>query len=245
MLTGPKRGGVTIQVGSTKKTFSARGPEGSKFVRLDARGTTATVRPAGRGTTTILHWATGRDRPGVRYVNFGLVGATVDVTRRWDPKLVANDIRALQPDLIVYGYGTNEGFNAGVDLDRYRSYARKFVRSLQRAAPDADVAFIGAADGASRRHSGSRCSGGYRTPVKLGGVRRTVKSMAKEMGAGYWDWAGAMGGRCSVDKWARQGLAAKDRVHLTGKGYDRSASMFVSQLLSPKAASRTLVRAKR
>lgn len=241
ILTGPKRGGVTIQVGSKKKTFSARGREGSKLVRLEARGKTAVVRPAGRGTTTILHWGVGRAKPGVRYVNFGLVGATVNVTKRWDPKLVANDIRALKPDLIVYGYGTNEGFNAGVNLDSYRAYATRFVRQLQRAAPEADIAFIGAADGASRRHAGSRCAGGYRTPVKLGGVRRTVRSMAKELGAGYWDWAGAMGGRCSVDKWARKGLAAKDRVHLTNKGYDRSASMFVSQLLSPKAANRRLV----
>ena len=247
MLTGPKAGGVTIQAGGKKKTFSARASRrGSKLVRLAARAKTAVVRPAGRGRTTILHWSTGRDRPGVRYVNFGLVGATVNVTKRWDKQLVANDIRALKPDLIVYGYGTNEGFNANVNLDSYRAYATAFVKRLQRAAPDADIAFIGAADGATRRsRSGSGCRGGYRTPVKLGGVRRTVKSMAKELGAGYWDWAGAMGGRCSVDKWARKGLAAKDRVHLTGKGYDRSASMFVSQLLAPSSRSTSTASAKR
>ena len=235
MVTGPSAGGVTISAGGESKTFSARSSRtGSKTVRLSARAKSATVRPSGGGTTSILHWSTGRDRPGVRYVNFGQVGATVNVTKRWNDAILADDLKAMKPDLIVYGYGTNEGFNSRLNLAAYRKYATAFVRKMQRAAPGADIAFIGAADGASRRTKrGSRCRGGYVTPVRLGGVRDTLRKMARDMGAGYWDWAAAMGGRCSVDRWAGQGLAAKDRVHLTGKGYDRSAGLFVSGLLDP------------
>ena len=201
-------------------------------VRVDARGQTLTVRPIGDGPVSVLNWATGREKPGIRYVNFGIVGATVDVTRRWDPAIVANDLRTLKPDLIVYGYGTNEGFNDNLDADAYREYAARFVAGLRAGAPQADVMFIGAADGA-RRGRGKGCGGAWSTPAKLDTVRAAVRDVAARSTAGYWNWSDAMGGRCGIESWAAKGLAAKDRVHLTAKGYDVSADAFVEDLMAP------------
>lgn len=237
LVTGPRAGGVVIEAGGRSERFSARAPkEGSKTVRLDASGSTVTVRPAGDGTTTVLYWGTGRNRPGIRYVNFGQVGATVSVTRRWDDAIVASNLRDLKPDLIVYGFGTNEGFNDGVDLQEYGAYASRFVAKLASAAPDADFLFIGASDGLSRRtRRGDSCSGGYRSPPKLAGIRDTIRQVARTHHAAYWDWSDAMGGRCSIDRWARQKLAAGDRVHLTRAGYDKSADLLVDALFTKSA----------
>ncbi|ORE98975.1 GDSL-type esterase/lipase family protein [Aurantimonas sp. 22II-16-19i] len=243
MVTGPKAGGVTISAGGKSQTFSARADKpGSTTVRLAAKADSVTVSPAGDGTTTILDWGTGRDVPGVRYVNFGIVGATVDVTKRWDETLVANDVRAIAPDLIVYGYGTNEGYDDNLDLAAYRKTAARFVSILKAAAPQADLAFAGAADGLTRRSSrGPACAGGWRSPIKLAGVRETIEQLARDENAGFWDWSEAMGGRCKIDAWAERGLAAKDRVHLTAKGYDRSAESFVDGLLLPASKGDTPV----
>ncbi len=234
IVTGPKAGGVVIEAGGRRERFSARAPrEGARTVRLDARASSLVVRPAGDGTTTVLYWGTGKNRPGIRYVNFGISGATVDVTRRWNDAIVADNIRDLKPDLIVYGYGTNEGFNDNVDLAGYRRYVSGFLDHLAAAAPDADMVFIGASDGLTRRsRRGDACTGGYRSPPKLDGIRQTVHAIARARGAAWWDWSEAMGGRCSIDRWARSRLAARDRVHMTSAGYDKSAGLFVEALLT-------------
>ncbi len=234
VLTGPSRGMFTLKVGAVKETFNAWSrTKGSKTFRVNARGNEVEVRPGGGAQTTVLNWATGKDRPGIRYVNFGLIGAKVDITKRFDPKLVANDVGRLNPDLIVYGYGTNEGFNDGENLKIYRRFAEKFVRSLQAAAPNADVVFIGAASGLRKR--GNRACGGWSVPPKLNGVRKTIHDIARSTEAGYWDWSAEMGGACGINRWAKQGLAAKDRVHLTMRGYRRSAKGFAKWLTDPVA----------
>ena len=127
VVTGPKQGIVRLSAGSETVEFNARAAtRGSKVVRVTARAGKLTVTAGGGGATTVLSWSIGRDTPGIRYVNFGLAGATANVTRRWSRELVANDIAHLKPDLIVWGYGTNEGFNDGLDLETYGETVRSF-----------------------------------------------------------------------------------------------------------------------
>ena len=152
--------------------------------------------------------------------------------RRRFVRRVAYDLKALKPDLIVYGYGTNEGFNGNLDQQAYKAYAQRFVDGLRRNAPDADIVFIGAADGA-RKGSGQGCGGAWATPAKLDSVREAVSAIADAGGHGYWNWGEAMGGRCGISSWVSKGLAAKDHVHLTSSGYDRSAAAFYDYLVKP------------
>ncbi|TLP44936.1 hypothetical protein FDK21_14340 [Cohaesibacter sp. CAU 1516] len=231
LYVGPGQGSATIRTDGGSKKVSARASKpGSKLVRIDGRSSSLSVTHNGGGKTTILNWATGKDKPGIQYVNFGIAGATVAVTNRWSDGLLANDIKRLDPDLIIYGYGTNEGYNDNLNMASYRRMAGGLVDKMQDAAPNAAMMFIGPADGARRRSSKLSCGGGWYTPNKLPAVRNTLKDMAKDYSGFYWDWSSAMGGRCGVTRWAGQKLAAKDRVHLTGKGYDRSAAAFVDYL---------------
>ena len=244
VVTGPKQGTVQLKAGSQTMSFNARADErGSKVVRITARAETFTVTAGPGGATTVLNWAVGRERPGIRYVNFGIAGATADITKRWADQLVANDIAHLKPDLIVWGYGTNEGFNDGLDLARYRNTVSGFISQLKQAAPQADFLFLGPADGArSKRHArGSRrCApGNWSSPPKLYKVRQLLKDLSKAENAAYWDWYEAMGGACSINRWASAtpALAARDRVHLTPRGYERSADLFVDHLMKSYSQS--------
>lgn len=232
VISGPSQGRVVLSAGGVEKTFDARtSSKGSKTFRIDAKGSELIVRGGGGSRIEVLSWATGRNTPGIRYVNFGLIGATVNITRRFDPKLVANDVKAIGPDLIVYGYGTNEGFNDNLDLKRYAKRGSAFMKSLADAAPQADLVYIGAASGLRRKGRGTNCGGGWKEPRRLDPLRDTVQQMAKRQNAAYWDWADAMGGRCAINQWASKKLAAKDRVHLTSRGYSRSANAFAAFLM--------------
>lgn len=244
VVTGPKQGTVILKAGSQTVNFNARAVErGSKVVRIAARAETFTVTAGPGGATTVLNWAVGRERPGIRYVNFGIAGATADITKRWASQLVANDIAHLKPDLIVWGYGTNEGFNDGLDLERYRKTVSGFIARLRSAAPQADFLLLGPADGArAKRHAkGSRrCApGNWSSPPKLHKVRQLLKDLSKAENAAYWDWYEAMGGACSINRWANAtpALAARDRVHLTPRGYERSAGLFVDHLIKSYSQS--------
>lgn len=235
VLTGPNQGKVTISAGDASTTFNARAnQQGSHVVRVKASAKSATVQPAGGGTTTVLNWATGRETPGVRYVNFGIISATAYLTRRWDNKLIANDIKHLNPDLVVFGYGTNEGFNDNLNIASYKKHVQGFVDTVSAAAPNTDWLFLGPAAGARRSGKAAHNCNGWRVPVKLGAVRSAMSDLATSNNALYWNWADAMGGPCGIDRWARSSpkLAAGDRVHLTPKGYNKSANALVSYISS-------------
>lgn len=258
VVTGPEQGKVRISVGDKIETFNARATKlGSKVVRVKAAGAKATVKPAGGGVTTVLNWAIGNDRPGVRYVNFGLIGAQASVTKRWSSTLVKNDLKHLDPDLVVWGYGTNEGFNDNLSIDRYSKTVKEFIGLVEEAAPRAELLFIGPASSARLPRfagkSSSTCRvlsdeqqknyssllkkrsstlAAWHEPPKLNTLRALFEDLAQEYNGYYWDWSKAMGGACSIDKWARSSpkLAAGDRVHLQMRGYQKSADQLVQFL---------------
>ena len=265
VATGPDQGVVRLLAGAETVEFNARArTRGSKVVRIDAKARALTVVAGGRGATTVLSWSIGRNRPGIRYVNLGIAGATASITRRWSENLVANDVAHLKPDLIVWGYGTNEGFNDGLDLASYETLVKSFIAQLRAQAPEAELLLIGPADSArlSRRARHLRNSGcraltaaeaaqyarasrtlrRWHEPPNLAAVRGFLKRFAGQENAGYWDWAQAMGGTCSIDRWAksRPKLAARDRVHLTQRGYDRSAALLTKHLMQGFSQSRLL-----
>ena len=83
VATGPSQGAFTLQVGTVKKRFEAYAKKrSSRNFRISARGSSVTLKPGGGAQTTVLNWSSGKNRPGIRYVNFGLIGATVDITKR-------------------------------------------------------------------------------------------------------------------------------------------------------------------
>jgi hypothetical protein len=148
-LTGPNQGSAEIAVdNTTKRVWTKSSESGVLFERIPVKGTKLEVRAAGDGAVTVLSWAVGAGRPGVRYVNFGIPSATADITRKWDNSLVAADLARLDPELIVLGYGTNEGFNDGLDDRAYERRFSKLIDRLRQMAPKADFLVIGPPDGA-------------------------------------------------------------------------------------------------
>lgn len=239
VLTGPSQGRLTLKVGREEKSFNAWAKSrGSKTFRINARGSSVEVRLGGGARTTVLNWSSGRERPGIRYINFGLIGATAKITNRFDPKLVAADLKELDPDLIIYGYGTNEGFNDGLNIASYSRFAKNLIGSMRKSAKNADVVIVGAASGLRRK--GNRACGSWSTPRKLEPLRKAMEKLAKAENAAYWDWSDAMGGACAINRWAAKGLAAKDRVHLTSAGYSRSAGLFANWITKGATANTTV-----
>lgn len=256
-------------------TASADGEPIQTTIRLYGPARVLTVRPAGDAPIRLSHWGVGRDRPGLRYLNFGVSGASVRLTNRWRDAFVRQEIARLRPRYVVFGYGTNEGFDMNLDLDRWRRDYRRFIGLVREAASGVRLVFIAPMNGvrplraAAEAHleegADPECVealgvshwdypslaaaadprlAARHEPPKLGAVRAAVAALAEETGSALWDWHAAMGGPCAVDAWARRDppLAARDRIHLTTLGYDKSAEQFahflIGLLLSDPAIQR-------
>ena len=238
---GPDTGAVLLKIGDAAALKLSTRMVEPGLLRLTVPASAAhraALRPAGTGPVHVLGWAAGNNG-GVRYDSYGIVAATASVTTRWDRSIVSAQVAAMKPDLVIFGYGTNEGYNDGLDIGSYRALLRDFIDLVASAAPGASLVLLGPFDGA-RRGTGSDCGGGWATPPKLALVREAQRRLAAERGAFFWDGAAAMGGLCSANRWAlaTPPLMHADRVHLRSEGADRlSANLWETLMRETSSAS--------
>jgi len=222
---GPDTGAVMLKLGDAApfRLSTRRAESGLVRLTVPAAASSAALWPAGNGPVHLLGWSVAHavddGRPGVRYDSHGIVAATATITTRWDTEIVDAQLAALAPDLVILGYGTNEGFGNGLDLGAHKALLAGLIDRVRAAAPATSIALLGPFDGA-RQGTGEPCGGGWATPSKLGPLRETMRVLAAADGAFYWDGEAAMGGRCSVHRWAMETppLAYADRVHLRPAG---------------------------
>ncbi len=72
----------------------------------------------------------------------------------------------------------------------------------------------------------------WHAPPALALVRDIQRRVAGRQGALFFDWSELFEGACGIDRWARQGLAAKDRVHFRQAGYIRTADRLYERLMA-------------
>jgi lysophospholipase L1-like esterase len=217
-------------------------------VKLPVKTASVEVKLRGDGPVTVLGLAAGSSEAGVRYVNLGIPSASALTTRRFDRALAASDIAHLAPKLVILGYGTNEGFIDGLDLDAYEKEYVHLLQLVKAAAPDAALLILGPLDGArlpsfvkgevraqapcrplntqEQANYGALLAkddaslGRWHEPPKLDAVRALLQRLAGRYHATYWDLSAVMGGPCSIDRWAKAEprLALPDHVHLSDEG---------------------------
>jgi lysophospholipase L1-like esterase len=176
---------------------------------------------------------------GVELSNLGAVGATLRDLAARDQVLVARELNAWRPALIILAFGTNEGFEDGLDARAYEGLLRGQITRLRRLAPGASLLILGAPD-ALRNGVTDGCSddGRRRPPPSLAVVRDVQRRVAADMGVAFWDWHGRMGGDCSSDRLVTRGepFMLRDRVHFNTAGADWIGGMLNADLMTAYAA---------
>lgn len=238
--SAPEAGSLLVEAGeAAAQRFSTRGVRG-ELARLRvsvAKTRRVRLSVAGDGPVSLLGIAVLSGHPGVRYDSYGITGATVDVIGHWDARIVEGQLAALRPDLIILGYGTNEGFNGALDLDAYARRLAAAIARFRRMAPQASIAVLGPFDGARRVKAGEadNCGDGWATPAKLDALRERQRRVAQEAGAWFFDGSRVMGGACGIHDWAKAAppLAWPDHVHLKPEGAHRAGEALLAALMQP------------
>ena len=263
-LRGPGRGALEVVVDGRPvrriatearalepASITLQVPPGSRELRLIARD---------RAPVELLSWTIERRGRGVLLEAHGVSGAMADIVSRWDPAIVARELRERDPALILLAYGTNEAVKPDLDPARYEDTLRQLQRQFRAAVPGAALLLIGAPDvnqalGCARGAAPATCappgaaSGQCRwsAPPLLGAVREAQVRAAQLEGAYFWDWFGLMGGTCGMHRWtqAEPPLARADHVHLTLAGYRATAEALYETLMRGYAAYRRAPAARR
>jgi lysophospholipase L1-like esterase len=204
------------------------------------------VRAMSDAPVTVTGVEVNRLGDGISYVSLGFPGATVQLLQKLKAENLADDLKRIDPDVIVLAFGTNEGFNDNLDVAAYTSQYEQIVRELKALRPQARIVIIGPPDGARANggcHAGAQgCpapvsadAGGCRlpTPPKLALVREAQRKLAMKVEADFWDWSSAMPSPCGAQVWAAATppLMAHDYVHMTLEGYKQSADRFADFLI--------------
>lgn len=72
----------------------------------------------------------------------------------------------------------------------------------------------------------------WHTPAAIAIVQRVQREVAARHDAFFFDWGALFEGECGADRWARNGLAHKDRVHFKPEGYAVAADRLHAALLA-------------
>ncbi|MDX3884689.1 MAG: GDSL-type esterase/lipase family protein [Sphingomonas sp.] len=152
-VAAPGAGALTIRIGArTERMQLASATERAecRTVSVDQPSFTVTVTAEDR-PVTITSWATFRDNGGIALSNVGVVGSQLQHFARTDDAVVAEELRAYRPDLIVIEFGTNEGFSPVFRPNEYEITLRSQIGRMRRLAPGVPILLIGAPDASSRR----------------------------------------------------------------------------------------------
>ncbi len=164
---------------------------------------------------------------GVAVDNVAMRGSSGTVFHRIDSELLAESYKAMNARLIIMEYGGNlvPGTNSS-NVDWTKKLITKQILAIQKANPDADILFIGPADMAKQ------VDGEWKTYPGLALTVKTLREMALENGAAYWDMHRVMGGNGSMIKWANRepALGFTDHIHFTRRGAAYMGDLFCSAL---------------
>lgn len=218
----PEGGSFRLLLGGGEAgVFSTKGRGLIRVALKGGMASRAELRPMGDGPVTVLGWGSAPPARGVLYEAQGIPGARLSIMERWDEDILRAELEALQPDLIILDYGTNEGFDDALSPVSYKRLLGQKLRRLGEWAPGASLAVVGARSGA-RLPSYLRTGAERRTypcvplalnekakygallaqespvlarwhePPSLSAVRAAQEEAAAAEGAFFWNAAAAM-----------------------------------------------------
>lgn len=150
------------------------------------------------------------------YHALGVAGAQfahlIHHTERWKEQL-----RLLNPDLLIFSFGTNEAYNANFDAASFVKQASRFFDDIRVVLPSVSILVTSPPDTRSRN----------RIPAK----QVDVIEGQSQLKASFYDLNKVMGGFGSFQPWFDHEYFLKDKLHLSKSGYQLQADLFSLALI--------------
>jgi lysophospholipase L1-like esterase len=159
------------------------------------------------------------DKMGITYHNCGVGGATfLSLTN--NSSLSLSQIQDLNPDLIIFSYGSNEAYTSAFNAEKYYLSISDYISSVRNTLPTTSILLTAPPDTRSKN----------RYPRNNDSIIYVLKNISTKNIVAFWDLRSQMGGDGSLYKWLKGGLASKDQLHFTKEGYEMQAKLLSEAL---------------
>ncbi len=235
VLRQPGGGRLDLVVGGQRVRwlFTAASEKEAAFAEVSLPpGTTRVELHASLGEVRLFGADLASGRPGIVYDALGLNGARAATLLGYAEPLWSEQLRRLNPDLVVLAFGANEVDNEQLTREAFARGFDELLLRMRRMLPTAACLVIAPPDrGRYRRKTG------WEIPENQGFFLEEERRLARARGCAFWDQRAAMGGAGGILRFltASPPLAQSDRVHLTGRGYRLLAEALHAALVAALA----------
>lgn len=223
-----KKGDIAINQVNTSKCDSCQIYYENDYVDLLFSDTTSCINLNLECTKSVSIF--GADlatyNTGIIYHTIGNNGATYDNYNRIPD--FADQLSVLSPDLIIISLGANEAFGNMSDI-AIRNSIDKMVTDLKNANPLATILLTTPMECCKRHYVKRKGQRRYRTYIaneKTHLVRQVILDYARDNNIAVYDWFKIAGGKGASEKWVKDSLLSRDRIHSTAKGYELQGTLF-------------------
>ncbi len=192
---------------------------------------TLEVKVGGGAEARLFGVAMEREVPGVVWDALGVLGGRARMLDINDDAHWAASLRARDPALIVFQYGTNESTDTGYPMDQYEQTLEAVLRQARAALPNASCLVVGPMDRAGK--------GGTETLPIIIRLEEAQRKVAFKVGCAFWDTFLAMGGNGAMGRWvkAKTQLGGGDYTHPTYAGASILGDLLYSALMEGYVSS--------
>lgn len=159
------------------------------------------------------------DKPGILYHNLGVNGAKFSDYNKYP--LFFEQLKGLQPDLIVVSFGTNESYGKFTNAE-FIHQLELFVKNIKKTNPNAPILVITPPPSFLAHHKLNTIVDGYCQELKKAVLKYDYS---------FYDLYSLLGGMHGVEKNFKKGIIAADRVHYTVKGYQMQGKLVSDEII--------------
>ena len=123
---------------------------------------------------------------------------------------LVSQLQTLDADLMILSLGVNDTQSKGFEKDDYIEHYDSLITFAKKANPGVAIILTTTTDNYIKRRTSNK-----RTVL----ARDAMFELMEKHNLAVWDLFSVMGGYKSMTKWYKAGLASKDKVHFSPRGY--------------------------
>lgn len=176
---------------------------------------------------TVCGFIVENDQDGIVYHSIGVNGASVPSYLSCEN--FQRDLELIKPDMVIFGIGINDAVPQNFSEEKFIARYDSLIAEIEKISPECFYIFVTNNDSFRKVRQKKKVT----YVVNRNGLKaqHAFLTLAKKYEAGYWDLFGWMGGLESMRIWEQNGLAQKDKIHFTKKGYKLIGDIFYNALI--------------
>ena len=169
-------------------------------------------------------------KPGITYHSIGVNGAALPSFLRCEN--FEQDLDLIYPDLVIMGIGVNDASGPNFDPEEFKNNYLVLIEKFQKVNPECAFIFVTNNDTYKRVRRKRKVY--WTNNINGKKVQQVMYELASITQGAVFDQYHIMGGAKSMYQWMQKGLAQRDRVHFTRKGYQLMGMLFHDALMESK-----------